>query len=244
MIVSHRTYAPNLQQPRHAHDSMSVTLVLAGSIAERVGEVEEIGRPLSLVIKPVDVEHANRFGHERVRTLQIELSAQEAGELARAHASMRHWQWRHHGVPVRAFVRLARALQQPNGLTSVELASIEALASIDSSPVASGDPPRVIRLLMSRLNDELCAPSVRDLAADAALHPVYLARLFRRYVGSTIGQYVRRNRVRQAITRISTHGDALSTVAHASGFADHAHMCRVFRDETGLTPSEYRAVIS
>ena len=58
VIVSHRTYAPNLQQPRHAHDSMSVTLVLAGSIAERVGEVEEIGRPLSLVIKPVDVEHA------------------------------------------------------------------------------------------------------------------------------------------------------------------------------------------
>ena len=223
---------------------MSVTLVLAGTIVERVGDVEEVGQPLSLVIKPVDIEHANRFGHEPVRTLQIELSEQEAVELARAHTSMRQWQWKHHGVPVRAFVRLARALRQPDDASNVELASIDALAAIDASPLVSGEPPRVIRMLMNRLNDERHAPSVRELAADAALHPVYLARLFRRYVGSTIGQYVRRNRVREAIARISAHGDALSTAAHSAGFADHAHMCRVFRDETGITPSEYRAVIS
>jgi AraC-like DNA-binding protein len=32
----------------------------------------------------------------------------------------------------------------------------------------------------------------------------------------------------------------LTGIAHASGFADHPHMCREIRQTTGLTPGELR----
>jgi len=236
-----RTYAAQLYQAHHAHDTMSVTMVLMGSLCERVGAVEEIARPLSIVVKPADTVHQDRFGPGGVRTLQINLSAREAADVADVHPSMRHWSWRHSSASARAFIALARALRQ--SANDVELATHDALASIDAEGPAGGDLPQAIRLVTSRLDDERGRSSAHELAATAALHPVYLARLFRRHIGMTVSQYVRRLRVRELIAGMTRPGTSLSVAAHAAGFADHAHMSRSFRAETGVTPSEYRALL-
>lgn len=75
------------------------------------------------------------------------------------------------------------------------------------------------------------------------MHPVYLARLFRRSFGTSMGQYLRRRRIRVVIGRLGG-GGSLSTVAHETGFADHPHMCRAFRAETGMTPSAYELLLA
>lgn len=242
MIVANRTYPGGLHQARHAHDTMSVTVVLAGTLRERVGRVEETARPLSLVIKPVDVEHENHFGAQGVQTLQLLIDASEALDLARVQSSLAQWRWIHTGACVQPFLRLARALKAGDHL-GAELATVDALAAIDAPPPSHAEPPAVIRRLKSRLDDEPRPPRVRDLARDAGMHPVYLGRLFRRYVGTTMTHYLRRRRVRNVIARLDS-GTPLSMAAHDAGFADHAHMCRGFRAETGITPSEYRVLLT
>lgn len=242
MIVAHRTYRGSLHQVRHAHDTMSVTVVLAGSLRERVGRVEETAHPLSLVIKPVGVEHENHFGAPGVQTLQLLLDAREGLELARVQPALAQWRWIHTGAFVPPFLRLARALRAGDSL-GAELATVDALAAIDAPPLSRASPPEAIRRVTSRLDDEPRPPRVRDLARDAGMHPVYLARLFRRYVGTTMSHYLRRRRVREVIARLDP-GTPLGKAAHEARFADHAHMCRAFRAETGLTPSEYRVLLT
>ncbi|NOT08413.1 MAG: helix-turn-helix transcriptional regulator [Gemmatimonadales bacterium] len=242
MIVANRTYLAGLHQPRHAHDSMAVTMLLAGTLRERVGRVEETAHPLSLVVKPVGVEHENHFGGQGVQTVQLLLDAPEAAELAQVEPALRAWRWIHTGAFARPFLALARAVQAGDAFAA-ELATADALAAIDAPPSSGGAPPLAVRLVKSRLDDDPKPPRIRDLARDAGMHPVYLARLFRRHVGTTMMHYLRQRRVRQVVSRLDS-GTPLSNAAHEAGFADHAHMCRAFRAETGVTPSEYRVLLA
>jgi AraC-like DNA-binding protein len=70
----------NATYPRHAHAESTVTMILAGTLRERVGRVEETPGTFSVVVKPRDTEHANEM-KAGVHTLQIRLS-----ELAAAAA--------------------------------------------------------------------------------------------------------------------------------------------------------------
>jgi AraC family transcriptional regulator len=83
-------------------------------------------------------------------------------------------------------------------------------------------------------------PRVADLAATAHVHRVYLARQFRRFYGCSVSDYIRRRRVQSAALRIESTTSTLSETAHACGFHDHAHMCRAFRRESAMSPSEFR----
>jgi AraC-like DNA-binding protein len=72
---------------------------------------------------------------------------------------------------------------------------------------------------------------------------VYLARSVRRWYGTGVGEELRRLRIRSAAGAIAESGATVSTVAHAHGFADEAHLCRAFRRALGVTPGRYRALV-
>jgi AraC family transcriptional regulator len=81
---------------------------------------------------------------------------------------------------------------------------------------------------------------VADLAAEAGVHPVYLARVFRRHHRCTIAQYVRRRRLERALHELSTSRRSLAEIAIDTGFADQAHFSRAFKAHAGLTPGQFR----
>jgi AraC family transcriptional regulator len=79
-----------------------------------------------------------------------------------------------------------------------------------------------------------------ELAATVGVHPVHLARTFRRRHGCSIGAYARSLQIERAVTMLA--GTApLSEVALASGFYDQSHMGRAIRGATGKTPGQLRA---
>jgi AraC family transcriptional regulator len=81
---------------------------------------------------------------------------------------------------------------------------------------------------------------VRDLAADAQVHPVSLARAFRRHYGDSITAALRRHRVRAAAIALTAEDRPLADLALSAGFSDQAHFCRVFKSTTGLSPGRFR----
>jgi AraC family transcriptional regulator len=244
--VNEHRYSPGLRQARHSHADASVTMLLAGSIVERVGESEEIARPLSIVVKPADTEHADLFGPDGAHTIQILLPPDCADEVSRSASSNRSWRWIHTGPAASAFMSLVRELRSSDGRESICLhdAAVSAIAAVaDGADPCGSTPPRWIAMVRENLDDVGGAHSVSALAAGAQVHPVYLARQFRRWYGCSITDYVRRRRVQLAARHITTSRGALSTVAYDAGFSDQAHMCRVFKAETGLTPGSFRALL-
>ena len=84
--------------------------------------------------------------------------------------------------------------------------------------------------------------SVEVLAARANMSVRHFGRLFRRRLGSTPAQYVRRARLDAARRQIESTAELrLKAVARRCGFADEQQLRRAFRAGVGVTPAEYRA---
>lgn len=83
-----------------------------------------------------------------------------------------------------------------------------------------------------------------EVARIAGVHPMSLARLFRRRFGFSMGEYLRRRRVAWACGQLVAGDRNITAIAHDAGFADHAHFTRTFVRLTGFTPRWYRERVS
>ena len=91
-----------------------------------------------------------------------------------------------------------------------------------------------------RLSEEWMAPpSLAQLAADAGVSRFQLLRRFTQGVGCTPHAWLTQQRVERARALIAA-GSPLAEAASACGFADQAHMTRLFTRQFGFTPGAWR----
>jgi AraC-like DNA-binding protein len=86
----------------------------------------------------------------------------------------------------------------------------------------------------------LDGPDPVDLARlshEAGLSPRQMRHAFARDVGLPMRAYLRWKRLRRAIAAVE-EGASLSAAAVRAGFADSAHLSRVFREQFGMTPTQ------
>lgn len=81
-----------------------------------------------------------------------------------------------------------------------------------------------------------------ELAAALGLSPDYVSRVFRCETGMSLKQYLVRYRVAQAQQLLQTTPLTITQIAYTVGFDDSAYFSRVFHQETGKTPRQYRKI--
>jgi len=81
---------------------------------------------------------------------------------------------------------------------------------------------------------------IADVAASLGVHPVHLARVFRKAWGCSPGDLLRWRRVEQAGALLRCRKLGMAEIAVIAGFADQSHMARAFQIRYGMTPSHYR----
>lgn len=92
---------------------------------------------------------------------------------------------------------------------------------------------------------ERCTQALRleEIAAEVQLSPSYLIRAFNAYYGLTPHGYLIDCRLQLARDGLR-RGDAIAQVAAQSGFADQAHLQRLFKRTLATTPGQYRGPIT
>ena len=84
---------------------------------------------------------------------------------------------------------------------------------------------------------------VGALTAAAGVSATHLATQFRSHVGVTPKRVARIYRFAQLILSVDARRPVdWSALAHATGFFDHAHLGKEFKEFTGQTPTEYLAL--
>jgi AraC family transcriptional regulator len=249
LSVREISYPPNLHQPLHAHPHASVTLVLSGSLEERAGARSERGLALGVVIKPAGVEHDDRFGAAGARTVQISIGGDAACELSRRGGVLERWRWIPVGAAVPQFLRLYGAVRSAAPFAAVQNAAWEVLAALDDpGGHAAGErhpgrraAPAWLKWIRAQIDDSPAEPHrVRDLAAAAGVHPVHLAREFRRHYGCALSEHLQQRRLQAAAELLIASHEPIAAVAMRAGFADQSHLGRRLRSRAGVTPSHLR----
>ena len=114
----------------------------------------------------------------------------------------------------------------------------EAERGAEATAAYSSCVRRVIRLMEAGLTDE--ALGLDKLAKKVYLTPSYLANVFKREVGVTVGQYLLDLRMRRAQALLRDRGLKLYQVAQMSGYADANYFAKAFKKVVGASPKEYR----
>ena len=79
-----------------------------------------------------------------------------------------------------------------------------------------------------------------QIAASAAISVSECLRCFRRMMDLTPKEYQRQHRIRHAARMLEQTDLSISRIGEECGFEDMSYFARVFREEKGCTPSEYR----
>jgi len=79
-----------------------------------------------------------------------------------------------------------------------------------------------------------------ELAERASLNKNYLCRVFKRYAGKTLFDYLLDRRLQAAMISLRDSDEKVASVAFESGFRDLSFFNRKFREAVGATPSAYR----
>jgi AraC family transcriptional regulator len=97
---------------------------------------------------------------------------------------------------------------------------------------------RVQLFIQEHLDEEL---SLDRLARVAHFSPYHFHRIFRGLVGEGVNEYVRRLRLESAALALKSSGHSIIRVALDAGYGTHEAFSRAFRQQFGVSPSQYRA---
>lgn len=232
----------------HRHDDAHLILVLKGDYQTSAACTERLhaGEPL-LVLNPPRTEHVDCFAASQVlpqaKFFSMTLSADawfrasQAMELPTQPQAIQ-------GVLAREVAAVwARSIDEE---PDMECALMDALAPF--SPEAASLVPssaRWVRQVQRKLRDQvvdgLDVVRMTDVAADWGVHPVYLARAFRRHAGLSPSEYVRAVQLDKAAALLTQTRMPLLEIALECLYFDQAHMAHAFSAAYGLSPSAFRA---
>ena len=230
--------------PRHEHELAYVTIVLHGDYLEGDrGKLEEL-RPFTAVFNPSGVQHATLIGPAGAALFTIELRDRQLRELGvRVPAETKFD--RGAGAMLWPGLQLYSAFKAGTADPLVlESNVLELLGAVAGSESEENTAPSWLGRVKERMHEEFRDEiRMRDLAGDAGVHPVHLARAFRKSERLTPGEYLQRVRVRAACHRLREPDHPLVAIAMECGFSDQSHFTRVFHRFTKSTPAQFRRTL-
>ena len=82
--------------------------------------------------------------------------------------------------------------------------------------------------------------SLEDISKNTFLTPAYICVIFKDFTGKTVNKYITEYRIMQAKELLKDSNIKMNDIALKVGYKDGNYFAKIFKKETGYTPSEYR----
>jgi AraC family transcriptional regulator len=232
--------------PKHFHELASFHLLLAGDYRESDGPITAVLKPFTTIFDPGCIPHSDEIGPSGLRIFTVELQKPWIDRLCEFGVAPATSV----GPPGSELSWLAARLYREYherrcySALAIEGLVMEMMAVVGNSQLREKRAPawlaRVEELLHSNFQQNL---TLKDVAAEVGLHPVYLSKVFRQFRHQPIGDYLHELRVRFVCQQLACPDISLAAIATAAGFSDQSHLTRVFKQFTGMTPGAFRATL-
>ena len=247
LTLTEAQFAPGSSLPPHTHDTASICLILTGQGVEIVDSRRRIlMQPGSVIMRSPEIIHSDEYGPVPLRGLMIELDTKWLQTCRHFLSVFENYRYFPNGAVPALALRIYRESRIKDTVAPVIVEGLmlemlgHASRSLVKMPVR---PPSWLTqardLLHGRFNDSL---NLVEIANFVGVHPTHLARSFKKHYRTTVGEYLRRLRLEWATRRLSETQDSITEIALAAGFYDQSHFSHLFKQHTGLTPAEFRAL--
>jgi AraC family transcriptional regulator len=227
--------APEADVEHHIHEDAHFVLVLAGGYMSSAQSAPTVSAAPLLIFNPPGTQHRDRFLGGRGRFLAV--SGGMVGQEDHAKCLRDPY-----------LLWTARTIAndfEMMGAPALEACALQLRAAVErpdgDESIIAQEPPkwlgRAVEIIFTSADTQL---SIAEVAHACGVHPVHLARVFRRYLGCAPGELLRGHRLERAAAMIGRSVASLADAAHAAGFVDQAHMSRVFRSNLNITPARWR----
>lgn len=223
------------QIPRHQHPLFhEIILIVQGELHTDICGQRLIGTPGDMLFYPRDEPHAEfAGGHKPLETLFFSFSDPDLNvadwPLVRQDRT---------GHAIQA-VRWLLDIVGTGGPDQLPVVRLVEMILMELRRQAMPDTPvaRAIRHIHYHMAEPL---TLDDLAEAAGMSRFHFARSFQRATGQPPMEYLRARRVEAARHFLTTSTLPLRAIAPQVGLVDEAHLSRVFKRTTGLSPGEVR----
>ncbi|HZH91302.1 MAG TPA: AraC family transcriptional regulator [Pyrinomonadaceae bacterium] len=240
-------YPPKLRQARHTHEAAHISLILEGGYTERHTKQTWDSRTAILAFRPVGLTHSIDFDDAETRIFTVEVKSRWFDYVGEKPAVLNSPVYFSGSWPVFFATRLFGEYHRGDLTSTLAMEGLVlemiAAASNDSTTGRERRKSRWLNQARDFLHAEFAGnPTIEEVAKIAGVHPTHLARVFRKQLGCTIGEYLRRLRVESASQKLASTDAPLGEIAAAVGFADQSHFSRTFQTYLGVTPGDYRKI--
>ena len=111
------------------------------------------------------------------------------------------------------------------------------MAALDKAEVYSKPVTLCIDYIYHHLHESI---RIRDLAMQTGLNESYLSTLFKKETGNSISAYILSKRMDAAGNMLKFSDYTYAEISSILAFSSQSHFSRVFKQQTGYTPKQYR----
>jgi AraC family transcriptional regulator len=243
-VLADVQYAPRYYQSWHDHEETRLILTVSGGFTESWARLHHSCGPSSALLRPAGEKHTNRYDARGASCINVRFGPEWASYQKEYRLGSGSNLSAEIGPLTSRLYREIRAGDSASPI-GIQCRILEIMSRFFRPQISQRErkPPHwiesTIDLLRSSLNSP---PDIFEVARLAGVHPAHLSRTFRRFMGMTIGTYLRQLRVELACTRLRWSQNSLADIALEVGFYDQAHFSRVFQQQMGVTPKEFRTL--
>lgn len=136
---------------------------------------------------------------------------------------------------------LSEPTRGPTELSEPESAGAKEQERGAVPPEAAEKPHAVVGIIRDYLDAHYQSEVSRsDLTELVYLNPDYISRLFKKGTGTSISSYLVGKRLDLAKGLLESTDLPVNAISHRVGYENYSYFCRMFKENTGCTPNEYR----
>lgn len=247
----------------HTHDFIEIVYIIKGSAMHRIGNSEYLAKRGTLLFVNCGQTHSFSSSHPLVYynlmltpefisdqlvdsgNLYEILSLSMFEEFQQAQQNTKPLaQLSGEAIPEMdaLFSALLREYQKNEPGRSILIRSyLNAVLTHIFRSLCKQDEEIIISMLQQYI-EEHCSErlTLNDLSKKCFYHPSYFSRMFREKNGMTLTDYISKIRIQKAIGLLETTGLSVEEVQISCGMSDKTFFYKKFREETGLSPAEFR----
>ena len=229
--------------PRHTHEHGHFVFVTGGAYVTSAHRAPDICVGPALVYNPPGTTHRDRFRSRTGRFFTVSIAPDAAAAADYEAKLLDRPTYLSSPVASRAVQQLVTTCARWDATATLPAEGLcwELLASMHGESQAPRIAPAWLWTACDLLRDRAHeAVSLGQVADAVGVHAIHVARVFRKFLRCTPGDYLRRARLERSAALLRDSRLALVDIAAAAGFADQSHLTRAFTRAFGIPPARYR----